>query len=447
MKLWQKGYTVNAAIEDYTVGEDYKVDQALVQWDCIGSIAHAAMLTTIGILTKDEFRALKKELKNIIALHKQGSFAITKEDEDVHTAVENHLTKKCGEIGKKIHTARSRNDQVLVDIRLFSKDHLHQLMQLTLALAAAFTSCAEKHKDIPMPGYTHMRKAMISSVGLWAGAFAESLFEDMILLNGAYALNDQCPLGSAAGYGVNLPIDRECVVQALGFTKVQNNVLYVQNSRGKIELSILQACSHIMHDLNKAAVDLCLFSMPEFGYFTLPDEFTTGSSIMPQKKNPDVLELVRASAHIIDGYIQQITSLIQNLPSGYNRDFQLTKKVFIDGMSLTEKTIAIMIPVIQKLNVNEKKCQNACTPELFAADYANTLVQQGVPFRKAYQEVAKKITFLKKIDAQKALKERTHIGGPGNLNLKKLHGEIVQRQKVVSQQQTAFEQTIQKLLV
>ena len=461
IKLWYKGLSVDQAIEDYTVGEDYQVDQALVMWDCIGSIAHAAMLAKIGILTEKEFSALKHELKQIIALHKKGSFTITKEDEDVHTAIENYLTKKLGDVGKKIHTARSRNDQVLLDLRLYAKEQLQNIMALNLTAIKAFSHFAAEHKRVPMPGYTHMQKAMLSSVGLWAGAFAESLVDDYHLLTAAYALNDQLPLGSAAGYGINLPIDREFVAQQLGFAKVQNNVIYVQNSRGKIELCIIQACSQIMNDLNKAAVDLCLFSMPEFGYFTLPDACTTGSSIMPQKKNPDVLELVRGNAHIVQGCLFTLSSLIQNLPSGYNRDFQLTKEPFIKSLVLTEKTLYIMIHVLQKLNVNSRACEKACTPELFATDEAYELVKQGKPFREAYQEVAKKFSQRQSTNqitkkkvmifssanlVQKALKQRTHSGSAGNLQLEKLNKSVQEIEQHLDQQKKEFEKAIEQVL-
>ena len=298
-KLWEKGCKVDFLIEEFTVGKDYLLDKALVKADIAGSMAHAQMLAKIGILKKGELEELKTALKEVLKLDREGKFAINPEDEDVHTAVENYLTKKLGDTGKKIHTARSRNDQVLVDLRLYTKEKLLHLEDELLLLATALLELAEKNKDIPMPGRTHTQLAMASSVGLWAGAYAESLLDDLKLIEQAYELSDQCPLGSAASYGVSLPIDRQMTSDLLGFAKVQNNVLYANNSRGKVEGIVLSALSQVMADLSKMASDLILFTIPELDYFDLPDELCTGSSLMPNKKNPDMLELVRAKSNSV----------------------------------------------------------------------------------------------------------------------------------------------------
>ena len=445
-KLWDKGYNINKEIEKFTVGDDYLLDQKLVKADCIGSIAHAIMLNKIKILSGDELNKLKNELKTIIELNKKNKFLIKQEQEDIHTAVENHLTKKLGDIGKKIHTCRSRNDQVIVDTRLYSKEKLIEIEEALLKLCETLLSFAEKNKNIPMPGYTHTQKAMPSSVGLFAGAFLESLLDDLILLKTAYKLNNQCPLGSAAGYGVSLPIDRQFVSDLLGFGKVQNNVIYVQNSRGKVESIILSALTQIMLDLGKLANDLILFSTVEFGYFSIPKEFCSGSSIMPQKLNPCVLELVRAKASVIESYMFQLNSIIKNLFSGYNRDLQLTKEPLMKGIDLTLDSINIIGLIISKLKVNKEKCIESCTPEIFATDYAYDLVKKGMPFREAYKEIAKNIGKLKKIDPVKNIKEKKHLGATANLGLDKIEKKISEEKSGLKKEKDGFEKKINELI-
>ncbi|MDP2749637.1 MAG: argininosuccinate lyase [Nanoarchaeota archaeon] len=390
MKLWQKGQNTNKEIEKFTVGNDYLLDQNLVKYDCIASIGHAKMLRKIGILSDSELKKLEKELKNIIELEKKGQFKIKLEDEDCHTAIENHLTKKLGELGKKIHTARSRNDQVLGALRLFEKNELKEIEKFAQVLESELKSFARKENSL-MPGFTHTRKAMPSSVGLWAGAFAESMNDNIKLLKSANALIDQSPLGSAAGYGVSLNIPKEFTAKQLSFAKVQNNSLYVQNSRGKFEGTILNALSQIMLDLNKMSTDLIMFSMPEFNYFELPKEFCTGSSIMPQKKNPDVLELVRAKYAVMLSYEFQVKTIIANLISGYNRDFQLTKEPIMKGLYLVKSCLSIMVLVIKNLKVNKEACKKAMTSELFATEKAYKLVKQGYSFRDAYHKVKEEL--------------------------------------------------------
>lgn len=396
MKLWQKDYVLNSQIEAFTVGEDYQVDQKLVQYDCQASKAHASMLYKIGILTEDEHEKLCNELDRIIELHKNGRFTISVNDEDCHTAIENYLTESLGETGKKIHTGRSRNDQVLAALRLYYKEMLLDAKKKILSLQKAVDTLIKTWGSVPIPGYTHTRKAMPSSVGLWAGALKAALDDDLLQLKSVYDLIDQSPLGSGAGYGVPLKLDRKSVADDLGFAKVQENPIYVQTSRGKFDAALLHFISFVLFDANKVATDLILFTMPDFGFFTLPDTFLTGSSIMPQKKNPDVLELIRANYHQVLGYEMQVKSLIANLLSGYHRDFQLLKKPVMYALDILLTTLSMLTLVFENLQVDEKKCKNAMTPELYATEKVYDLVKEGMSFREAYQRVAKEESMLKK---------------------------------------------------
>ncbi|MBU0627998.1 MAG: argininosuccinate lyase [Nanoarchaeota archaeon] len=382
-KIWQ-GIS-NKEIEKFTVGEDYLLDQKLVKYDCIASIAHSKMLAKAGILNLDEQKNLDKELKSIIGLSAKGKFEINLEDEDCHTAIENYLTKKLGDLGKKIHTARSRNDQVKVALALYSKDELNEIKSLVLNL---IKSLKKLDLNIEMPGYTHYQKAMPSSFSLWSKGYIVALEDDFKLLEGAYSIIDQNPLGSAAGYGVPLKIDKELTTKELGFKKVQETA-YVQISRGKFEAVILSALSQVMITLNKISSDLILFNMNDLGFVTLPDEFTTGSSIMPQKKNPDVLELVRAKYSIVLGYEFSVKNLVSNLISGYHRDFQLTKEPLMKGIDITKDCLGIMALVIGKLKINKENCKKAMTKELYATEKVYSLVKKGKSFREAYKEVKK----------------------------------------------------------
>jgi argininosuccinate lyase len=390
MKLWEKGSRLNKQIEDFTVGKDYILDQKLVKYDCLASIAHAKMLGKIGLLKKDEVQKLVKELNNLIDLDKKGQFKILKEQEDCHTAIENHLTKKLGDLGKKIHTARSRNDQVLTALRLFYKDELNGCVILVNKLIETIRAFLKKYGTVVLPGYTHTRKAMPSSVNLWGQSFMDSMKDNLKVTDLAFVLIDQCPLGTGAGYGVPVQIDRDFSAELLGFRKLQNNPIYAQNSRGKFESTILHSLTLLMFDLNKIVSDLIIFSLPEFGYFELPDEFCTGSSIMPQKKNPDVLELVRSKYHIVVSCEMQIKNINANLISGYNRDIQLTKEPTIKGLEITKECLSIMCVVFSKLKVNEENCHKALTKELYATEEVYKLVEKGIPFREAYKTISKK---------------------------------------------------------
>lgn len=410
-KLWEKGYKLDELIESYTVGDDYKLDVKLVKYDCLASIAHAKMLEKIGILTSSECVSLVSCLQGINELN------IEQHHEDCHTAIENHLIARLGDVGKKIHTARSRNDQVLVVLRLYSKDELDGVKKACLLLAQTLTTFAEKYKAVAIPGRTHTQLAMPSSLGLWAGAFAESMLDNVKILQNAYELSDQCPLGSAASYGVALPIDRQMTSDLLGFSKVQNNVLYCNNSRGKFEAAILHALVQVMNDLSKMSSDLILFSLPEIRYVSLPKEMCLGSSLMPQKKNPCSLELMRAKAATVSSYLMQVLEIIRPLVSGYNRDFQETKAPLMNGFDTTLSSILVMIKTIEGLNVHVDNCLNAFTGELFATDLVLQKVAAGLPFRTAYQEVAAEIENVEVCDPVANILSKTHLGATGNLHL------------------------------
>lgn len=416
-KLWHKKTELNKEIERFTVGDDYVLDKQIVSADCTASIAHAKMLLKIGILKEKEYKNLKDELVNILKDNEEGRFNITVQDEDSHTAIENRLTRVLGDEGKKIHTGRSRNDQVIVALRLFSRDFLSFFEKSCLSLSETLINFAQENKNIPMPGRTHMQLAMPSSVGLWAGSFAEEIIDDTLLNTQAYEFNNMSPLGSAASYGVPLPLDREMVSDLLGFNRIQNNVLYVNNSRGKIESVILNAVEQVMLTLSKMAQDMILFSMPEFGYFTLPEEICTGSSIMPQKRNPGMLELIRAKTATVSSLNLQVKSIIRALPSGYNRDFQETKRAFMESIRIAVMSVRIMELTIKKLKVNKKALINGFKPEIFATDRAIELVKKGIPFREAYREVGLNLNKLKNMDPYSAIAEKTYSGTTGNLKL------------------------------
>lgn len=424
MKLWSKGYQLDALIEQFTVGEDYLLDQVLVPYDCAASLAHATMLNAIGILTGDELDTLQTGLQNIKELHENGNFEIKPEQEDCHTAIENFLVANYGEVGKKIHTARSRNDQVLVALRLYEKQQLQETMQACQSLAKSLVEFAEKYATVPIPGRTHMQLAMPSSLGLWAGAIAESIVDDITMLKGALDIIDQCPLGSASSYGVAIAIDRQMTSDLLGFKKVQNNVLYANNSRGKLEAHVICALQQVMLTLSKAASDLMFFSLPEIGYVKLSDELCSGSSLMPQKKNPDALELVRAKAGTVSSYLLQVLEIVRPLPSGYHRDFQETKAPLIKSFDIVLPSIHVIRKSVGSLQVKETTCLQSFTPELFATDLALKYVQQGVPFRDAYQRVASELEQVQAEDPVQNILSKTHLGATGNLNLELLNEKI-----------------------
>lgn len=437
-KLWDKGYQLDALMESFTVGDDPKYDQELLFFDCVGSLAHAKMLNRIGILSKEEWKHLQRGLSSLIS----DGLCVNDQDEDVHTAVE----KALGESGKKLHTARSRNDQIALDLRLWAKDQLLKVSEIVVHLCKALKGFALQSANIPIPGRTHMQHAMPSSLGLWAGAFLESLIDDLNLLKGAYELIDQSPLGSAAGYGVALPIDRAFVSEALGFKKVQNNVLYVSNSRGKFEAAIVHALCQIMNDLSKLAADIIFFSLPEVGYFSLPQELCSGSSLMPQKRNPDPLELIRAKAATLSASLIQILEISRGLPSGYHRDFQETKGPFMESMKTAVSATGVMERIICALQVNEERCTGAFSKELFATDTALKLTEKGIPFREAYQHIALHPGEIASETPQENIANKTHLGATGNLGLELTGPILTQFKGWIEDEKVNFQEKVHALI-
>ncbi|MFM1848611.1 MAG: hypothetical protein RL417_2085 [Pseudomonadota bacterium] len=422
MKLWEvssdssSDKALLALVEEYTVGDDFIVDRALVPWDCYGSMAHATMLGAIGVLSAAEVEATRTGLRAVLAAHLTGSFPIERSDEDCHTAIENFLVKTVGEVGKKVHTGRSRNDQVLTALKLFMKGELYGLAGELAALGQALLAFAERN-PVPMPGYTHLQKAMPSTMALWAGSFAEGVCDSLKYLVDTVGLIDSSPLGSAAGYGVIFPLDREMTAKLLGFERVQRNVMYCQNMRGRNEALVLGLLTHIALDLNKIATDLVFFAQPELGFVKLPSEFCTGSSIMPQKKNPDVLELMRAKAKEVAALQMQVVLNVCDLPSGYNRDFQLAKKPLMRGFEIVRQSIKLTTHLIERLEVDAVRCRAACTPELFATDIAYEQVKAGISFRDAYRAVKAEGAQGAALEPAPYIEAKRSIGAPGNPGL------------------------------
>jgi len=428
-KLWYKSSAVkiDPIVEEYNAGDDIIYDQELIPYDVKGSLAYGKMLHRHGIITDDELKNLEKGMAEIMKLYKEGKFVIKLEDEDCHTKIENFLVENYGEIGKKIHTARSRNDQILVVMRLFMKEKLTEIRRLALKLALDLVNAAKKYEFMPMPGYTHMQKAMPTSVGTWYAAFAESLLDDIKILSAILdELIDQNPLGSGAGYGSPFDFDRDKLSRDLGMKRTQNNVIYCHNSRGKIEGMALEACVQIMLTLNKLACDFLFFTTQEFNFFHVPDSIATGSSIMPQKKNLYVCELVRGRTATVIACRNELTMNILNKVSGYHRDGQEMKRPLFLGLRYTKMSLEVMSVVVKNLVPNEEQLFSNMTPELFAAHKAFELVKKGISFRDAYREIGshlKNLTINKK-DIVSMLKESKHQGGVGNLGLDKLKKEI-----------------------
>lgn len=417
-KLWDKGEPVDDLVQRFCTGDDWRWDQRLLSADIEGTRAHARMLARIGILTRKELARIEK------ALDGAGAIAVAADDEDVHTALENFLVARLGELGKKIHTGRSRNDQVLLATRIWLRREARAIAVEGLDLADDIAAWADRHRSVAWPGYTHTRRAMPSSAGHWAGAFAEALLDDAVVLRGAYDLLDQSPLGSAAGYGVALPLDRAFVARELGFSRVQGNTLYVQNSRGKFEAHLLAAIEQVMLTLNRMAADIVLLSSEEIGFLVLPREYCTGSSIMPNKRNPDPIELVRASLHRVRACRDAILGTVANLTSGYHRDLQLTKGPVMEAVDVARACLAVMLRIAPRLGVDAKRARRALTPDVFATDEAVRLVKRGVPFRDAYRQVAARIGQLAGEDPAENLRAKRHLGAPGNLGIARLRRAI-----------------------
>lgn len=416
-KLWEKGYSLNQTVENFMTGDDPLLDLRIAKYDCIGSIAHSQALAKIGIITEDEAASLKVSLEQIIRLIEEDKFIIDQSDEDVHTAIENYLVRELGDVGKKIHTARSRNDQVLTAIRLYTKDQIKRVIDKLGNTLNVLHEFASKYQMIPYVGRTHYQKAMPSSMGLWMGAFIESLLDDGELLMSSYKIIDQSPLGSAASYGASIPLDRQYSSDLMGFAKVQNNVLYANNSRSKFESIVIHSLSQIMLDMSKLATDVILFSAPEMGYLELPVEFCPGSSLMPNKKNPDPFELIRAKSATVIANLLQVLEISRALPSGYNRDFQETKRPLFDSFDIVTQTLDVVAIIMALVTVNEPACLNGFSADVFATDAALSLVNQGVPFRDAYAKIAASLDELSMSDPLQNIQSKTHIGATGNLGL------------------------------
>jgi len=390
MKLWDKNYILDKEIENFTVGNDYLIDKKLLKYDCIGSIAHARMLEKINILSKDECKDIIFQLKKIIELNEKKLFKIKKEDEDCHTAIEKYLIKNLGKTGKKINTARSRNDQILTALRLYYKDEIKNTEYEINKLLKTVKKFKKKYSEIEIPGYTHMKKAMPSSINIWVGYIIESFKENIKFLKFVLSYIDKSPLGTAAGYGLPIKIDRDLTSEILGFKEIQKNPLHVQNSRGKYESLILHSLIQIMYDLNKISTDILFFSIDEIDIFSIPKKYCTGSSIMPHKNNFDCIELIRAKYHLIISLENQINSVVGNLISGYNRDIQITKEPVIKAFHTTKECIKIMNLILSDLKLNKDKCKKAMNEELNATKEVYNLVKEGVSFRDAYKKIAKK---------------------------------------------------------
>lgn len=412
-KLWEKNVQVDHEVDVFTVGRDREMDLYLAKYDVLGSMAHITMLESIGLLQADELKILLHELKNIYEIADKGDFVIEEGIEDVHSQVELMLTRKLGDIGKKIHSGRSRNDQVLVDLKLFTRAEIQTIVHMVEELFSVLQEQSERYKQVLMPGYTHLQIAMPSSFGLWFGAYAESLVDDMQLLQAAYKICNRNPLGSAAGYGSSFPLNRQMTTDLLGFDSMDYNVVYAQMGRGKMERTVAYAMAGIAGTLAKLAFDSCMFSSQNFGFIKLPDQFTTGSSIMPHKKNPDVFELTRAKCNKIQGLPNQITMIFNNLPSGYFRDLQIIKEIFLPSFSELEDCLRMVTHMMRQVKVNEHILEDEKYGPMFSVEEVNRLVLSGVPFRDAYKQVGLAIEEGKFVPNKDI--HHTHEGSIGNL--------------------------------
>lgn len=412
--IWDKGKPVNDLIQRYTVGLDREMDMFLAKYDVMGSLAHITMLESIGLLEKDELAALSAELKNLLDVIEEGNFVIEDGVEDVHSQVELMLTRKLGDMGKKIHSGRSRNDQVLVDLKLFTRDKLRSIVNAVKALFDILIKQSNRYKNVLLPGYTHLQIAMPSSFGLWFGAYAEALADDMLFLRAAFDQSNRNPLGSAAGYGNSFPLNRQMTTDLLGFESMNYNVVYAQMTRGKLERNVAYAMASVAATLSRLAFDACMYNSQNFGFIKLPDDCTTGSSIMPHKKNPDVFELTRAKCNRLQALPQEITLMTNNLPSGYFRDMQLVKEVFIPAFDMLEECITMVAYMLEHITVKEDILSDTKYDAIFSVEEVNRLaLEEGVPFREAYKQVGASIengTFVPNKNIN-----HTHQGSIGNL--------------------------------
>ena len=412
-KLWEKNIDVNPEIERFTVGKDREMDLFLARYDVLGSLAHCKMLESIGMLTSEEQQQLRQGLWGVYSAAATGTFTIEPGVEDVHSQVELMLTRALGDTGKKIHSGRSRNDQVLLDLKLFTRHELQEVCDAVIALFDSLQKQSEKHKDVLMPGYTHLQVAMPSSFGLWFGAYAESLADDMLFLQAAYKMCNRNPLGSAAGYGSSFPLNRTMTTELLGFDSMNYNVVYAQMGRGKCERNVAYALATVAGTLAKMAFDACMFNSQNFGFVKLPAECTTGSSIMPHKKNPDVFELLRAKCNRLQALPTDIILIMNNLPSGYFRDLQIIKEQFLPAFAELKECLAMATYIIERIEVNKEILNDSRYDAMFSVEEVNRLASEGMPFRDAYKKVGLDIeagTFTPCKDIR-----HTHEGSIGNL--------------------------------
>ena len=412
-KLWEKNVQVDHEVDIFTVGKDREMDLYLAKYDVLGSMAHITMLESIGLLTKEELNVLLAELRNIYAVADRGEFIIEEGIEDVHSQVELMLTRRLGDMGKKIHSGRSRNDQVLLDLKLFTRSQIQELVELVSGLFDVLISQSNRYKDVLLHGYTHLQVAMPSSFGLWFGAYAESLVDDLQLMQAAYRICNRNPLGSAAGYGSSFPLNRQMTTDLLGFDSLDYNVVYAQMGRGKMERTVAFAMAGIAATLSKLAFDACMFNSQNFGFIKLPDQFTTGSSIMPHKKNPDVFELTRAKCNKLQGLPQQIILISNNLPSGYFRDLQIIKEVFLPAFDELKDCLRMVTHMMREVKVNEHILDDDKYSLLFSVEEVNRRVLAGMPFRDAYKQVGLDIEADKFVPSKSV--NHTHEGSIGNL--------------------------------
>lgn len=438
---------VDPDVLDYTVGDDPVLDMDLVRWDCLGTAAHVTMLSempvTPPVVTQEEAARVRAALADVVA---DRFFVVREQDQDVHMAVETRLTETLGDLGKKIHTGRSRNDQVAVDVRLHIKDQLLGLEGELADLAAALVDFGKVHDRVPMVGRTHLQPAMPSSVGVWATGHAEMILDQTANLEAAYTLNDACPLGSAAGYGVPLPLDRQRTSDLLGFARPLHNVFGASMGRGEDEVALLSALAQLMAVLSRLAEDMILFSMPEFGYFTLPRAYCTGSSIMPQKYNPDVLELVRSKTAQVLGLATAALSVLHAMPGGYNRDLQDCKGLYMKGLSITRTTLRILAKFVRGLGIDEAKLRAGFIPGVFATDVALRKVAAGTPWREAYHQVRDNLEALATEDPDAAVAAKTHVGATAGLDYALYAGRVAALRTSVAARMEQFEAKMKELL-
>ncbi|MDR2887419.1 MAG: argininosuccinate lyase [Bacteroidales bacterium] len=413
MKLWEKGTNPEPVIIEFTAGMDRQTDLVFAKWDIIGSMAHVIMLQSAGLVSADEKTKMLHSLRSLFKLDEKGELVIEDGVEDIHSQIEKDMSLVLGPAGKKIHTGRSRNDQVLVDIRLYMREEIDTLAMQVQMLFTKLQELSERHSEILLPGYTHMQSAMVSSFGLWFGSWAECLADDIVMLAAARAVNNQNPLGTAAGYGTTLPIDRKMTSELLGFDNTLYNSAYAGVSRGKIEMATASALASIAQTLSRFSMDICIYMSSEYKFVDFPDELVTGSSIMPQKRNPDVFELIRGRCNLIQTLSGQVAILAGNLQSGYNRDLQLLKKLIFDAFREVKECISVMLMMINNIRIRENITESATYNAIFSTEAANRLVKQGVPFRDAYKTVSEMV---KNTSFQKtAPSDYTHEGSIGNL--------------------------------